>query len=248
MRAGFVFSLTAVLVIDQSDAASHKSLWLNSASFLRHDQRHRNGPIDQAAPVVVQEECSCNCCEVAERTPEEIKIQSVWLKCALKFTDVDSCSEKCAVGSNLVLPAGTSDKGINYDRFCFYYCQPFDTAPSGPCIEQNATEQVKAATSDGNGEDLHLPPQGSGDFIHPNPPTTPPPPPTLEEMPCHERLDCIETLMAEARGKAEDTWWLARESARAARAAANGEAHGENIGAHEGNPGPGVITGEVVPR
>lgn len=211
MRAGLPRSLTAALFIVQLDASNHRS-WLSSAIFLRQD------PVDQVSPNVEYKECTCSCCEVAERTPEEIKIQSVYLKCVQKYSDVGGeCPNKCALSSNLVIPAATSDKGINYDRFCFYYCQPFDTEVSGPCLRQNSTEQLTASTSDGNGEDLHLPPQGSGDFVEAAPPTTPKPPPTMEEMPCEERKDCIESIMMEGRDKAEDQWGLARDSAQAAR-------------------------------
>lgn len=255
MRASFAFILNAISSIHQSDASRHLP-WLNSRIFLQQDPTQAVAQSSDFDKNVDYSECTCSCCEVAKRTPEEIEIQSVYLKCAQKFTDVGNeygrngkeCTRKCAVTNNLVLPAGTSDKGINYDRFCFYYCQPFDTEVTGPCVRQNATEQMVSSTSDGNGEDLHLPSQGASDILKPHPKTTPPPPPTMEEMPCEERENCIETLMADARLKAENTWKLARDSARAARAAAAGDEHGENVGAHETNPGPGIITGEVTPR
>lgn len=227
MRVGFLRSLTAVLVIGQLDASNHRSWldvsshrsWLSSAIFLKQDPSEA---VESIAPEVDYKECTCSCCETVERTPEEIKIQSVYLKCAHKYSDVgNECPNKCAVSSNLVLPAGTSDKGINYDRFCLYYCQPFDTEVTGPCIRQNATEQAKAATQDGNGEDNHLPPQGSGDFVDAVPPTTPKPPPTLEELPCEERAECQHKFMMEGRDRAEAAWGVARDAAEAARAAAN---------------------------
>lgn len=237
MRADFALSVVTVLFLDQAGAVlkgSFVATLLNAA---------KQNPEEALGGDVEFSECSCSCCEVAERSPEEIKIQSIYLKCAHKYTDVNSCGHKCQVTNNIVLPAGTSDKGINYDRFCFYYCQPFDTEVTGPCIRQNGTEQIKAGTKSGNGEDLDLPPQGQGDIIKPHPHTTPPPPPTMEEMPCHERLDCIESLMREGKDKAESTWQMARDSARAARAAADGAPMGDNVGAHEANPAPVVITG-----
>lgn len=241
MRAGLA-CFSAVLLIDQADAAGHRA-WRNltRSVFLQQDPQVR----DSAFPNVGISECTCSCCEVSERTPEEIEDQAIYLKCAQKFTDVgEECTRKCAITNNLVLPAGTSDKGINYDRFCFYYCQPFDSAVTGPCVRQNAAEASKTAIDDGNGQDTHLSPQGSSDIVEPHKPTEPPKPPTMEEMPCEERANCIEKPMKDAHMKAEQTWELARNSARAARGAANGEDPGDTWGAHEDNPGPGVITEE----
>lgn len=182
--------------------------------------------------------CTCGCCESTQRRPDEI-VGSVTLKCQAKLgpggsewgaasikkvkggyqgteTVDQSCQAQCKLPEN---PddslAKSSDAGIEYDRYCFYSCQPHDFVVGHPCQPLDKKEAAEARDDSGNGKDPALQPAtGSNsasdvDLIMPafNPPGDPvqvPPPPVEEgpEVPCEDRSPCIYEPMMEARRQA----------------------------------------------
>lgn len=182
--------------------------------------------------------CTCACCESTQRRPDEI-VGSVTLKCQAKLgpgggewtaesikrvqggykgteTVDQSCQAQCSLPSNPDDSLGrSSDAGLEYDRFCFYSCQPHDFVVGHPCQPLDKDEAAKARDDSGNGKDPALQPAtGSNsasdvDLIMPafNPPgkrVQVPPPPVEEgpEVPCEERSPCIYEPMMEARRQA----------------------------------------------
>lgn len=139
--------------------------------------------------------CTCDCCQVTRRRPDEVNDQSgAFLKCALNepipgddtvqaiydqstqtgklvSTACPSSGQfrggKCTleVGVNMDPGAGTdvlaatTESGTDYNRFCFFQCQPFDFQIGHFCVPFNPSEASAASTKHGNGQDPGLHPQ-----------------------------------------------------------------------------------------
>lgn len=158
--------------------ASHREEW----RFLRT----RKAPfIDNFVPDPAgydETTCSCSCCEVTRRLPDEIKDPTNFLKCALPlgfagstltrvkdelgniYTEPKSCGRSGMRLSRLSackplspLLSSTASE-TDYNRFCFYNCQPHNYETGTICIEYSPQEQLAAFDIDGNGKDINLPP------------------------------------------------------------------------------------------
>eukprot|EP00747_Dinoflagellata_sp_TGD_P162624 gnl/TRDRNA2_/TRDRNA2_180432_c0_seq1.p1 gnl/TRDRNA2_/TRDRNA2_180432_c0~~gnl/TRDRNA2_/TRDRNA2_180432_c0_seq1.p1 ORF type:complete len:312 (+),score=61.45 gnl/TRDRNA2_/TRDRNA2_180432_c0_seq1:71-1006(+) len=182
------------------------------------------------------EDCSCSCCEVIPRMPEEIVVPSVYLKCALetksagKVPSVSSDTgtyqqEKAGCGGSCIVRGGVLDASENevsdYNRFCFYQCQPYNYEVGNPCIGIDSEEKKKAQTKDQNAQDILVDPvvasesdndQDAAHVVVGGPPPPPPgPPSTTAPPPCGERIPCIWKEMAEGRQKAANMLKQARD-------------------------------------
>jgi len=178
-------------------------------------------------------ECSCDCCTVTNRMPEEMVDPSVFLKCARNeaSSQVDEtlakgedgepvslqCPTTCTVkSSNVLIP--TSNEGSDYSRYCLYFCQPYDFQVSGPCIPMSQTEKLDGFTRDGNGKDVQIQPESkiiTGVTKEPQGPPEPTP-----EPPCEERNPCVYKRLGEVRAQARDALGQAREQSYGARKSA----------------------------
>lgn len=110
---------------------------------------------DDDAPDVTNP-CSCNCCLVAERKPNEIaKTPSgvtLTRKCVAPppMYQTEVCSAECIPSSaDIVLTA--NKKVMDYNRFCTYKCKPMTKIPGTTCEGLLASEIAGTFSMDGNG-------------------------------------------------------------------------------------------------
>jgi len=118
-------------------------LSLCEASFLR-SVRRRDLPT-----------CSCDCCEVASRRSDEVAF-GVSIKCAPSDQHAaDMCPENCNVDEDdKLLP--TSDGSLQYVRFCFQECKPFQGATSpkaSECVGLDTQDLQLVVDENGNARD-----------------------------------------------------------------------------------------------
>lgn len=69
--------------------------------------------------------CSCDCCTVVSRRPDEI-VAGASIKCSPSHDHgPDTCGEQCAITEDdRVLLSETEGDGLDYERFCFFECKP----------------------------------------------------------------------------------------------------------------------------
>lgn len=134
------------------------------------------------------QDCTCACCEMQHRKPAEIVNFDAVFKCSRSLSGTCSEQDQCLSVDNEVLSSNTHAPLV-YDQFCQLNCQPFDEAVSGACIRLSKKESDKAETKDGNGEDIHLPPQRPKVQV----PFKPEPMPEDTAPPC-EGGDCTASI------------------------------------------------------
>lgn len=57
----------------------------------------------------------------------------------------------------------TSNEGTDYNRFCFYECQPHDFTLGQMCVPMSSAELAQSETQDGNGQDVGMLPEEGSD-------------------------------------------------------------------------------------
>lgn len=129
--------------------------------------------------------CSCSCCEVSRRLPDEISLPTNYLKCALPeglagsavqtveddmgrvYTVANSCgsrgmdqasSDSAGGACKAVNPLLAATSETDYNRFCFYNCQPHSYEIGTVCVDYGPQEQLAAFDPDGNGKDINISP------------------------------------------------------------------------------------------
>lgn len=123
----------------------------------------RRQPMEVTAPAgpLNLEDCSCGCCQITARKPAEIIDPTITLKCMLDELKPRGCPKTCTVKHNPVLRTelpSDIENGLDYNRFCFFQCQPKSEKLSGPCGPMREKDEHKAVSKDGNGADANLPP------------------------------------------------------------------------------------------
>lgn len=99
--------------------------------------------------------CSCDCCEVAKRRADEVNL-GVQIKCAPSDShSSDMCTEEClASDTDKILPS--TDGTLQYMRFCFYECKPFQGLSSplaSECLDLDNEDIKLVIDADGNAQD-----------------------------------------------------------------------------------------------
>eukprot|EP00928_Gymnodinium_smaydae_P070219 TRINITY_DN54110_c0_g1_i1.p1 TRINITY_DN54110_c0_g1~~TRINITY_DN54110_c0_g1_i1.p1 ORF type:complete len:361 (-),score=61.76 TRINITY_DN54110_c0_g1_i1:90-1172(-) len=75
--------------------------------------------------------CSCDCCDVVERRPDEV-VNGVSIKCSpAAGHSEDVCGSECAPAQgDRILGEVAQDGGLDYQRFCFFECKPAEGVTS----------------------------------------------------------------------------------------------------------------------
>jgi len=98
--------------------------------------------------------CSCDCCQVMPRQPDEIVqlANNVTLehKCAPPEVKTDLCPDQCEA-SNADVTLRSSVAEMDYMRYCAYKCKPVTVTPGSSCVRLNFQEISQAAEESGNG-------------------------------------------------------------------------------------------------
>mmetsp|Transcript_18106 Transcript_18106/g.30563 ORF Transcript_18106/g.30563 Transcript_18106/m.30563 type:complete len:419 (+) Transcript_18106:34-1290(+) len=99
--------------------------------------------------------CSCDCCSVAQRRPDERKNQ-MGLKCApSEGHSRELCSSQCRPSDEAV-GFLAKDRLLDYTRFCFYDCKPPQghlSALASQCLSLKDSQLQQALDADGNAMD-----------------------------------------------------------------------------------------------
>ncbi|CAE7395920.1 unnamed protein product [Symbiodinium sp. CCMP2592] len=98
--------------------------------------------------------CSCDCCNVAQRRPDE-RQGVVGVKCApAEGHSREVCAEQCQTSPrDEVLGLVARDEVVDYARFCFYECKPpsgLTSALSSQCLALASDETKQVTDADGN--------------------------------------------------------------------------------------------------
>lgn len=104
-----------------------------------------------------QSMCSCDCCDVVERRPDEVSA-GVGVKCAPSAAhSQDVCGEQCSPGEDdLVLQVEGEQTTLDYLRFCFFECKPAEGISSPvrtQCIALDSTDVRRVLDPGGNAMD-----------------------------------------------------------------------------------------------
>jgi len=68
--------------------------------------------------------CSCDCCDVVARRPDEASA-GVGVKCSPSVEhSQDVCGEQCRPGENDLVFRVAEEQSLDYQRFCFFECKP----------------------------------------------------------------------------------------------------------------------------
>lgn len=100
--------------------------------------------------------CSCDCCDVTERRPDEV-LAGVRVKCTPSHThSSDVCGEQCSGSDGDPLLGDSAWRGLDYQQFCFYECKPADGVMSfvgTQCIAFDVAELNRISDGHGNPRD-----------------------------------------------------------------------------------------------
>lgn len=98
--------------------------------------------------------CTCDCCQVAERSPNEVEVLSSgrpWrYQCASPSTNSARCPAKCSVPNNEVV-FWSAKLAIDYPRHCMSKCKPVLQTVGTKCVRLSIEETELAVSRDGNG-------------------------------------------------------------------------------------------------
>lgn len=159
----FAVGLVAVLLSSVEAARLRRLTGLRSAFGQPMEMTSNPGPLEIP-------DCACTCCQITVRKPAEIIDPTITLKCMLDEGSQANCPAKCTVKHNPVLRTelpSDIENGLDYNRYCFFQCQPKTDKISGPCGPLDKKDTKKAVSADGNGADANLPPDMPG--ISPRP-------------------------------------------------------------------------------
>mmetsp|Transcript_16047 Transcript_16047/g.36805 ORF Transcript_16047/g.36805 Transcript_16047/m.36805 type:complete len:459 (-) Transcript_16047:15-1391(-) len=99
--------------------------------------------------------CSCNCCNVAARRPDEVST-GVLVKCSANSEhSSEVCQSRCVASSNDHILSYASGQVLDQQRFCFFECKPAEGKHSPihtQCIDLEDEEAKQVV--DGNGDAL----------------------------------------------------------------------------------------------
>jgi len=210
----------------------HRAVAAATGNFLRQ-AKSRQSPLPSGtdAQSLQVPDCSCGCCHVTYRTPDEMpEGGTVFLKCALdevqnSGTAVETkkdwtgkvstqplrCGSSCSPpkekdsDSNttaILGMAGESGSGaIDYNRYCFYNCRPYDFTIGNIC--NNLPKELKKKLQDGTEVDPAIHPKvtdpdmqnawGMATGAIPTP--TKPAPTTTAPLPCEASDPCAYGMM-----------------------------------------------------
>lgn len=100
--------------------------------------------------------CSCDCCNVAQRRPDEV-VANAGIKCAPSDEhSTDLCGEQglCSpLADDRVLRDTLEDQSVDYQRFCLFECKPAEGLASPirtQCVALEPPEMAKVVDSMGN--------------------------------------------------------------------------------------------------
>lgn len=218
----------APYILCNSVAASFGTRNLRSAGSRLVDDPVPLGP-DAAS--ITQPACKCGCCVTTYRTPdEEDQDSGVFLKCvrdevlsdgtsASVSQDVNgettvesqTCPSTCTdqqtegapvvggiIGEHIVPP-------MDYNRFCFYNCRPYDFHVGNICVELSAEEKnVTGGVMDPSSHPQVSDPTLREDWARKKgelPPTTTAPTTTTKSLPCQQATPCAYELMSDSIGQ-----------------------------------------------
>lgn len=104
-----------------------------------------------------QPTCSCDCCNVASRRPDEF-VDDASIKCVPSDDHPrDQCGEFCSVAEeDHVLGQTAEDGSLDYQRFCFFECKPASGTVSlagTQCLALDPNEAEKVVDHSGNAVD-----------------------------------------------------------------------------------------------
>mmetsp|Transcript_81185 Transcript_81185/g.126597 ORF Transcript_81185/g.126597 Transcript_81185/m.126597 type:complete len:499 (+) Transcript_81185:70-1566(+) len=116
--------------------------------------------------------CSCDCCQVQKLLPIDVQPvangQTITSTCSKSVGNAlvdgqvsaegsDMCPEFCQIpNSNEVIFSNEGE--VDYNRYCGYNCQPVSDAQGTACVQLSKNSYEEAQNSDGNGNELNLPP------------------------------------------------------------------------------------------
>lgn len=109
----------------------HVIWWLSScAPSHASSSRYAPDPIADLITSQGQNSCSCDCCEVTKRLPNEIEIgasgQLLRFKCHRAALQSDRCSLRCF--------ALQVEAGLDYSRYCLQHCAPSVQSSGTSCF------------------------------------------------------------------------------------------------------------------
>jgi len=133
--------------------------------------------------------CSCDCCQVQKLLPIDVQPvangQTITSSCSksvgaepvegqVSEEDNPICPNFCQIPtSNEVIFSNEGE--VDYNRYCGYNCQPVTDAQGTACVQLSKKDYEGAQNTDGNGNELSLPPiLGIGSGYQTLPPTLPP--------------------------------------------------------------------------
>uniref|UniRef100_A0A7S4QYQ3 Uncharacterized protein n=1 Tax=Alexandrium monilatum TaxID=311494 RepID=A0A7S4QYQ3_9DINO len=101
--------------------------------------------------------CSCDCCVVAERRPDEV-VAGAGVKCVpSEDHSSEACGEQCRpVADDTVLRTAAEDQILDYQRFCFFECKPAAGTTSfvgTGCLVLEPSEVRRVVDASGNAMD-----------------------------------------------------------------------------------------------
>lgn len=124
--------------------------------------------------------CSCDCCAVATRRPDEQREGKSDLKCTAKDPSLvkDACPMECklSIMDAEVVANGETNLQLT-DYYCFVQCKPIGLEVGTKCTGMDDKEVKKAQTQDGTGEDIWATPEVL------EAPTLPPEPQPMPDLP-----------------------------------------------------------------
>mmetsp|Transcript_62558 Transcript_62558/g.116320 ORF Transcript_62558/g.116320 Transcript_62558/m.116320 type:complete len:453 (+) Transcript_62558:107-1465(+) len=123
----------------------------NSLTFLKRGRDVSDD--DSALPP-----CSCNCCNVAPRRPDEVSA-GVLVKCSANSVSdhsSDVCQSQCMASNNDHILSFSSGQVLDHQRFCFFECKPAEGKHSPvhtQCIDLEEEEAKQAVDKNGDALD-----------------------------------------------------------------------------------------------
>mmetsp|Transcript_76015 Transcript_76015/g.180880 ORF Transcript_76015/g.180880 Transcript_76015/m.180880 type:complete len:466 (-) Transcript_76015:52-1449(-) len=100
--------------------------------------------------------CSCNCCNVAARRPDEV-FAGASIKCSLSSdSQREACSHECVAPADDKILRFASEQVLDHQRYCFFECKPAEGVKSPlqtQCIALEASEAKQVVDKDGNALD-----------------------------------------------------------------------------------------------
>eukprot|EP00747_Dinoflagellata_sp_TGD_P163244 gnl/TRDRNA2_/TRDRNA2_181710_c0_seq1.p1 gnl/TRDRNA2_/TRDRNA2_181710_c0~~gnl/TRDRNA2_/TRDRNA2_181710_c0_seq1.p1 ORF type:complete len:280 (-),score=75.03 gnl/TRDRNA2_/TRDRNA2_181710_c0_seq1:85-924(-) len=185
--------------------------------------------VEDAVSDVQGSTCSCDCCEVAARTPAEIVGGSTPVKCVPANVDLTTnatetldtaqtgkrnCDANCVIppdGAQVI--SNTKTSTCLTSQFCFLECKPFGLEIGTACVKLSDQEAAKARTQDGSGEDIHALPKLM------EPPTVPPRPAEIDaDFGASPKLEILKPKEEEKKKAPEAEEALKKKSASVKKA------------------------------